>query len=51
MGTELQDEINNDLNALDKFEKIRAYGALRMGNMANIEAENHQHTPKIAFGF
>ncbi|CAM3631911.1 2-methylaconitate cis-trans isomerase PrpF [Vibrio aquimaris] len=49
-GTELQDDINNDLNALDKFEKIRAYGALKMGLISNIEeAENHQHTPKIAF--
>ena len=49
-GTELQDDINNDLNALNKFEKIRAYGALKMGLISNIEeAENNQHTPKIAF--
>ncbi|MBU2898840.1 2-methylaconitate cis-trans isomerase PrpF [Vibrio hepatarius] len=49
-GTELQDDINNDQNALDKFEKIRAHGALKMGIISNIEAvESHQHTPKIAF--
>ncbi|RSD29956.1 2-methylaconitate cis-trans isomerase PrpF [Vibrio pectenicida] len=49
-GTELQDDINNDQNALDKFEKLRAYGALKMGLISDIEeAESHQHTPKIAF--
>lgn len=49
-GTELQDAINNDNAALDKFEKIRAYGAVRMGLIADIkEAVNRQHTPKVAF--
>jgi 2-methylaconitate cis-trans-isomerase PrpF len=32
------------------FETIRAYGALRMGLIANIdEAAKRQHTPKVAF--
>ena len=36
--------------ALAKFEKIRAYGAVKMGLMSDIsEAEQRQHTPKIAF--
>ena len=49
-GTELQDDINNDVKALEKFEKIRAYGALKMGIIQDIsEAVTRQHTPKIAF--
>lgn len=49
-GTELQDAINGDPAALARFETIRAYGALRMGLISNIEeAANRQHTPKIAF--
>ncbi|WP_448564270.1 2-methylaconitate cis-trans isomerase PrpF [Thalassotalea ganghwensis] len=49
-GTELQDAINNDENALARFEKIRAFGAVHMGLIADIkEAETRQHTPKIAF--
>ena len=49
-GIELQDDINNDQSALDKFEKIRAYGALAMGLISSIEeAQQRQHTPKIAF--
>ena len=49
-GTELQDDINNDAQALAKFELIRAYGAVKMGLMADIsEAETRQHTPKVAF--
>ncbi len=49
-GTELQDDINNDLDALTKFETIRAYGALKMGLIDSIEeAEQRQHTPKVAF--
>ena len=32
------------------FEKIRAYGAVRMGLITTIEeAETRQHTPKVAF--
>ena len=49
-GTELQDAINNDTAALEKFETIRAYGALKMGLIKDIsEAAKRQHTPKIAF--
>jgi len=46
----LQDAINNDGTALAKFETIRAYGAVKMGLISNIEdAIAKQHTPKIAF--
>ncbi|MDR0235560.1 2-methylaconitate cis-trans isomerase PrpF [Acinetobacter sp.] len=49
-GTELQDDINSDANALARFEKIRAYGALKMGLIKDLsEAANRQHTPKVAF--
>lgn len=49
-GTELQDDINADSAALARFEKIRAYGALKMGLIQDIsEAANRQHTPKVAF--
>ncbi|MCX5466591.1 2-methylaconitate cis-trans isomerase PrpF [Acinetobacter nematophilus] len=49
-GTELQDDINADGAALDRFEKIRAYGALKMGLIQDVaEAANRQHTPKVAF--
>ncbi|MQR01667.1 2-methylaconitate cis-trans isomerase PrpF [Glaciimonas soli] len=49
-GTELQDAINSDAEALAKFETIRAYGALRMGLIKQLdEAANRQHTPKVAF--
>lgn len=49
-GNELQDEINNDEIALAKFEKIRAYGAVKMGIIQHIdEAISRQHTPKVAF--
>ena len=49
-GTELQDDINSKPDTLAKFEKIRAYGALQMGLIADIgEAVTRQHTPKIAF--
>jgi probable AcnD-accessory protein PrpF len=49
-GIELQEAINGDDKALARFEKIRAYGALKMGLISNIsEAESRQHTPKIAF--
>lgn len=49
-GTELQDQINNDTNFLAKLEKIRAYGAKKMGLIQEIkEAELRQHTPKLAF--
>lgn len=49
-GTELQDAINGDEAALTRFETIRAYGAVKMGLIADIsEAVSRQHTPKVAF--
>lgn len=49
-GTELQDAINNDSAALEKFETMRAHGALKMGLITDLaEAKSRQHTPKIAF--
>lgn len=49
-GTELQDAINGDPEALKRFETIRAHGALRMGLISDLsEAEARQHTPKVAF--
>ncbi|MEX5668188.1 2-methylaconitate cis-trans isomerase PrpF [Pseudomonas neuropathica] len=49
-GTELQGAINSDPQALQMFETIRAYGALRMGLIAHLdEAAKRQHTPKVAF--
>ena len=49
-GTELQGAINGDPKALLMFETIRAYGALRMGLISNVdEAAKRQHTPKVAF--
>ena len=49
-GTELQKDINSDAEALARFETMRAYGALKMGLIADIsEAVARQHTPKIAF--
>ena len=49
-GAELQDAINGDPEALARFEKIRAYGAVRMGLIKDVsEAAKRQHTPKVAF--
>lgn len=49
-GTELQDDINGDVKALEMFENIRAHGALRMGLISDLnEAAKRQHTPKVAF--
>lgn len=49
-GTELQDAINGDDQALARFETLRAHGALRMGLISNLEeAATRQHTPKVAF--
>ncbi len=49
-GTELREAINNDPQALARFETMRAYGALKMGLITDLkEAETRQHTPKIAF--
>jgi len=49
-GTELQETINSDPQALEMFESIRAFAALKMGLIDHIEqAATRQHTPKIAF--
>ena len=49
-GTELQDDINADGEALVRLEMLRAHGALRMGLIHNLEeAATRQHTPKVAF--
>jgi probable AcnD-accessory protein PrpF len=49
-GAELQDAINSDPEALARFEKIRAHGAVRMGLIKDVsEAAKRQHTPKVAF--
>ncbi|MEP4890033.1 MAG: 2-methylaconitate cis-trans isomerase PrpF [Aliiglaciecola sp.] len=49
-GTELQDAINSNSDALTKFETIRAHGAVKMGLIDNLEqAAQRQHTPKVAF--
>ncbi len=49
-GCELQDAINNDAEALAKFETIRVHGAIRLGLIQELsQATTRQHTPKIAF--
>ena len=49
-GTELQEAVNGDVQALAMFETIRAHGALRMGLINHLdEAARRQHTPKVAF--
>ncbi|MDD5393722.1 MAG: 2-methylaconitate cis-trans isomerase PrpF [Thiothrix sp.] len=49
-GCELQEAINGDAKALAMFETIRAYGAVKMGLIADVaEAAGRQHTPKVAF--
>ncbi|SDL58559.1 2-methylaconitate cis-trans isomerase [Modicisalibacter muralis] len=49
-GSELQEAINGDLQALARFELLRAHGAVRMGLIDHIDqAAGRQHTPKVAF--
>ena len=49
-GTELQEAINGNPDALARFETIRAHGAIKMGLIEKVEeAVARQHTPKIAF--
>ncbi|MDN3520401.1 2-methylaconitate cis-trans isomerase PrpF [Halomonas ramblicola] len=49
-GTELQEAINGDAEALERFETLRAHGALKMGLIRELgEAAGRQHTPKVAF--
>jgi hypothetical protein len=49
-GTERQDDINSNPEALAMFETIRAHGAVKMGLIQSVEeAASRQHTPKVAF--
>ncbi|ASI90857.1 2-methylaconitate cis-trans isomerase PrpF [Vibrio mediterranei] len=49
-GAELQDDINSDEAWLEKFEIIRAHGAVKMGLIDSVDqAATRQHTPKVAF--
>lgn len=49
-GTELQDDINGNPEALAMFETIRSHGAVKMGLIQSVEeAASRQHTPKVAF--
>jgi probable AcnD-accessory protein PrpF len=49
-GSELQDVVNDDPAALDRFETIRTHGAIKMGLIEKEEeAAARQHTPKVAF--
>lgn len=49
-GTELQPDVNSKADILAKLEKIRAYGAVKMGLISEVnEAKTRQHTPKIAW--
>lgn len=49
-GCELQEAINGDPDALARFERIRAHGAVKMGLITHVdEAASRQHTPKVAF--
>lgn len=50
-GTELQKDINSDVELLTRFEAIRAHGAVAMGlaESAEYATTKRQHTPKIAF--
>ena len=49
-GAELREDINGDPQQLERFEKIRVAGALRMGLIRTPEeAQQRQHTPKVAF--
>lgn len=49
-GTELQPDINEDPEALARFERIRARGAVQMGLINHVdEAVGRQHTPKVAY--
>jgi len=49
-GTELREHINTDPKQLERFERVRVAGALRMGLISSPEeAIKRQHTPKVAF--
>jgi len=50
MKLAIKEDIDNDNEALTKFETIRAYGAIKMGLISKVEeAATRQHTPKVAF--
>ncbi|MDX2320376.1 MAG: 2-methylaconitate cis-trans isomerase PrpF [Moritella sp.] len=50
IGTEGQEVINSDSQALQKFEAIRAFAAVKMGLIEHIDQSiTQQHIPKIAF--
>ncbi|SPX84738.1 2-methylaconitate cis-trans isomerase PrpF [Moraxella ovis] len=49
-GTEMQADINSNSEILAKLETIRAFGAVKMGLIDDVEqAQSRQHTPKIAW--
>ncbi|MFC7391786.1 2-methylaconitate cis-trans isomerase PrpF [Scopulibacillus cellulosilyticus] len=50
-GKELQRDINDNVDLLNRFEAIRAHGAVTMGLAESVEyaMTKRQHTPKIAF--
>jgi probable AcnD-accessory protein PrpF len=49
-GTELQEDINSDLKALQRFESIRIAGAIKMGLITEeTKLQIKEHTPKIAY--
>ncbi|TXK60987.1 2-methylaconitate cis-trans isomerase PrpF [Alkalisalibacterium limincola] len=49
-GTELQEAVNGNGQALATLEALRAHGALRMGLIDSLAgAANRQHTPKVAW--
>ncbi|GLP97577.1 2-methylaconitate cis-trans isomerase PrpF [Paraferrimonas sedimenticola] len=49
-GDEMQSDINSDSAALERFETIRAHGAVAMGLIEHPDqAQSRAHTPKIAF--
>lgn len=50
MGTELQGDINSNLELLDKLEAIRAHGGVAMGLFSSSDdAKARLHTPKLAW--
>ena len=49
-GTELQGDINSNIELLAKLEKIRAKGGVAMGLFKKVEdAQTSQHMPKLAW--
>lgn len=50
-GIEMQKDVNNNPQLLQKLETLRAHGAVKMGLAKSPEdaSANRQHTPKLAF--